>query len=246
MFFQIFVSINSSHQDQSALQRMEKISESDYRWKLWSQAWGLIQKNPFAGAGIGSYAQIRTESQTWIPLENSNLTADMYHHSHMWILQLLIDHGIFIGGLLIFLVCFLMYRSFRIALQKDLDWILWLFAWVIFVHSFTEYPLWYISFFMLFFFCLSFLLPSKEIWNFSSRLRMPLQIIMAGALFFAGLTLYQYTHLIDAYYHQNLSGPPVPGQNNPLLAHFADFYEFSMLTELNEDQLGEKIKLCEK
>ncbi len=245
--FQIVLSFTATKNEQSALQRLQSISSSDYRWTLWTQAWDLINKEPLLGSGIGTFALARTENLAFVPLQDKSLSSEMYHHSHMWILQILIDHGWIVGSCLILLFLYLMAIAFMNSLKDDADWALWLCAWVLFIHSFTEYPLWYLSFFMLFIFCFNFCLPRKKTWVISFRFRPLVQALIITLISFSTLTLYQYVGLMAAYYQKDSQASDyVPGTKNPMLKPWADFYQFVMKTDLNEENLNEKIHLCEK
>ena len=245
--FQIIFSIFSETEEHSAIQRFQNNSLTDYRWTLWSQSWDQILKNPFTGSGIGQFAKNRTETQAFLPLENINLSSEMYHHSHMWILQILMEHGLILGGILIVLLLGLLATAFKNSIQRENDWALWLSAWVIFIHSFTEYPLWYVSFFMLFFFCLSLVLPNGKTWQLHPRFRLVIQTAVLALVIGSCVTIYQYINLMGAYYQKNRpSAQPTPGINNPLLEPVAEFYKLVMTAELNDIDLAEKIKLCER
>lgn len=245
--FQIILSFTATRNEQSALQRLQGASHSDYRWTLWSQAWDLINKEPLQGSGIGTFAMARTENLAFSPLQDESLSSEMYHHSHNWILQILIDHGWIVGSLLILLFCYLMLAAFKNSLKEESAWTLWLSAWILFVHSFTEYPLWYLSFFMLLVFCLNFCLPQKRLWSISFRYRPLIQMSVIALIGFSAVTLYQYVGLATSYYQKD--SPPLQfsaGSKNPMLKPMADFYQFVMKTDLNDENLKEKLDLCEK
>lgn len=115
---------------------------SSYRIAIWSDALQLIARNPWVGVGFGEF------NFAWTLSPNSARSPLLFDHCHNLPLQLLVELGIPLGGL----VFGLLLLAFRQGQQRT--WLVqgndavvgracWMMVVMIGMHSMLEYPLWY-------------------------------------------------------------------------------------------------------
>lgn len=144
-----------THHTFGAAARLHENDLSSSRAKIWENTLTLIRMVPWTGVGWGefNYAWSLTPMQPRPPA--------FFDHTHNLGLQLIVELGIPLGGLVIVLLLVALWQAFRrsMAAEGELG-VLKRSAFVgvllMCIHSAVEYPLWYAY----------FLLPTAWAWGF--------------------------------------------------------------------------------
>jgi hypothetical protein len=113
----------------------------ELRISEWHKAWLMFLESPLWGIGIGHYGWHSFNYQA-MPEFSAVTKADLFHHSHNLIMQVLAELGM-TGLLLVALLAFTWLRQ-ALPFWKDPSyWLIFVVLAVLFMHSNLEYPFWY-------------------------------------------------------------------------------------------------------
>jgi len=138
-----------------AAKRIEESDLSGSRWAIWSNTLELIKANPWSGVGFGEF------NFAWTLSPFPNRPTAFFDHSHNIVLQLLVELGIPLGGLIVVLLAVALWQAFRRAWSVEGERgvgyrAAFIMVLMIAIHSMLEYPLWYAY----------FLLPTAWLWGY--------------------------------------------------------------------------------
>jgi O-antigen ligase len=137
----------------------ERLAEGDIsssRFGIWANTLALLRAEPWLGVGFGEF------NLAWTLTPFPGRPTALFDHTHNLPLQLLVELGLPLGGTVIALLLWALWRSGRSAWAGDGDAgttarAAWLFVLMIGLHSLLEYPLWYSY----------FLLPAAWAWGYA-------------------------------------------------------------------------------
>lgn len=133
--------------------RLHETDISSSRFGIWANTLALIARQPWTGVGFGEF------NLAWSMTPFPGRPTAFFDHAHNLPLHLLAELGLPLGGLVLGLLCWALWRAFRAApgpaaaMQRSAA----MFALMIGLHSLLEYPLWYAY----------FLLPLAWVWSFA-------------------------------------------------------------------------------
>lgn len=137
---------------EARLQSGSDISSS--RFGIWANALSLLKAHWLTGVGWGEF------NFAWTLTPFPGRPVAFFDHSHNLVLQLLVELGVPLGGLVLLLLLYGYGRLVRPAIRPTLDvsspsrMALYIVS-LLLVHSMLEYPLWYAY----------FLLPTAFVWG---------------------------------------------------------------------------------
>jgi hypothetical protein len=197
------------------------------RSRIWSNAIALIAQQPWSGVGYGEF------NLAWTLTPFPDRPTAFFDHTHTLPLQLLVELGLPLGGLVLALLGWALWQAWRgarhagVAARAALMLVL-----VIGLHSMVEYPLWYSY----------FLLPAAWAWGHAlgsqaggdgaapPRTRRAARAGMAaGLVLLAGgvLALLDYQRVVVIFAPGAGAGPLAErirqGQRSLFFAHHADY-----------------------
>ncbi len=127
-------------------QRLAETDLSGSRFGIWANTWALIQQHPWTGVGFGNF------NLAWTLTPFPGRPVAFFDHSHNLPLQLAVELGLPLAGLLMALLLWALVQGWRRALQHDdHGWgaaqrVAVVMMLMIALHSMLEYPLWYAYF----------------------------------------------------------------------------------------------------
>lgn len=139
-----------------------KESQSDLsnsRFAIWSNAIDLIKQQPWTGVGWDNF------NFAWTLTIFPNRPTQFFDNAHNFVIQLIVELGIVLGGLLIILAFWSYLRLCirTIFARADVTRSTCLFMiTVVLVHGLLEYPLWYIHFLYITVFLMAFSLVDQD------------------------------------------------------------------------------------
>jgi len=138
----------------AAAKRLEESDLSGSRWAIWSNTIDLIKANPWTGVGFGEF------NFAWTLTQFPDRPTAFFDHSHNIVLQLVVELGIPLGGLVVVLLATALLEAFRRAWgvegERGVGYrAAFVMVLLIGIHSMLEYPLWYAY----------FLLPAAWLWG---------------------------------------------------------------------------------
>ncbi len=145
----------ASHHTFGAAARLGESDISGSRYGIWSNTWALIRQFPLLGVGFGEF------NFAWTLTPFPGRPTAFFDHTHNVLLQLLVELGLPLGGLVIGLLGIALWKAFvgafaaegvRAAGLRSAFVMVLLMA----LHSQLEYPLWYAY----------FLLPTAWAWGY--------------------------------------------------------------------------------
>ena len=125
---------------------------SSSRFAIWSNTWDLITQHPWTGVGWGNF------NFAWTLTAFPERPVAFFDHTHNLVLQLLVELGVPLGGLVLGLLGWAYWGLVKQARRTDLDATPRMALYIVsllLVHSMLEYPLWYAY----------FLLPTAFVWG---------------------------------------------------------------------------------
>lgn len=206
-------------------------SSPNARLNVWRTTWLLIVQNPWTGVGFGEF------NLAWSLSAFENRPTAFFDHTHNLMLQLMVELGLPLAGLVLLLLAIALVQAALAALRAEGDAATvarasLLLALLCGLHSLVEYPLWYAY----------FLLPTALAWGMAlgtSAERLAEAPVprpgnatagmLAGAVMVAGgvLALADYQRVVEIYAPSDNSGPLAAriaqGQRSPFFAHQADY-----------------------
>lgn len=144
-----------AHQHTAGVEaRLQERDLSASRFGIWKNTLSLIQANPWTGVGFGEF------NFAWTLSPFPDRPTAFFDHTHNIVLQLIVELGIPLGGLIVVLLFIAFWQAFRRATSvQDERGVGFRAAFVmvllIGIHSLLEYPLWYAY----------FLLPTAWLWG---------------------------------------------------------------------------------
>ena len=127
-------------------QRLAETDLSGSRFGIWANTWALIKQQPLAGVGFGNF------NMAWTLTPFPDRPVAFFDHSHNLPLQLAVELGLPLAGLLMALLLWALVQGWRRALRHDdHGWgaaqrVAVVMVLMIALHSMLEYPLWYAYF----------------------------------------------------------------------------------------------------
>jgi O-antigen ligase len=207
--------------------RLAEADLSGSRFGIWANTLELIRQQPWAGVGFGEF------NLAWTLTPFPGRPVAFFDHTHNLPLQLAVELGLPLAGLVMGLLVAGLWRAWRLAgLADDASAVTlrsaWMMLLLIAVHSQLEYPLWYAY----------FLLPTA--WLFGYALGRPGAALAPGGaptrvLFVGGVLLVIGSVLALADYTRvaRIFAPPGDGstlqqridsgQRSGLFAHHAGY-----------------------
>lgn len=200
--------------------RLHETDISSSRFGIWAETLALIRAQPWGGVGFGEF------NLAWSMSAFPGRPTAFFDHTHNLPLQLLVELGLPLGGVLLTLLLWALWRAFAApaAASAALQRCAAMFVLMIGVHSLLEYPLWYAY----------FLLPLAWVWGFAMgrggdgggppRIRPWLAVAMV-ALALAAVADYQRAMRIfeAAEDAPSLAERIAAGRRSLLFAHHADY-----------------------
>lgn len=179
----------------SGLQRLENNSNNDRRYTEWQKAIIIFKEHPIFGVGWNQFAKNSMALQTIFP--NAPTNAGLFTNCHNIFLQLAAETGIV--GVLLF--CFsLVSVIIRLLAIKNYDiefTIIFAIIGTTFMHSMTEYPLWYMYFLAPF---ILFFSLDKPIMRISAKYNLlmflPINIVMWYLVIYGSIS---YNNIVNRF-----------------------------------------------
>jgi O-antigen ligase len=133
--------------------RLHETDISSSRFGIWANTLTLIARQPWTGVGFGEF------NLAWSMTPFPGRPTAFFDHAHNLPLHLLAELGLPLGGGVLGLLAWALWRAFRAApgANAAMQHCAAMFALMIGVHSLLEYPLWYAY----------FLLPLAWVWSFA-------------------------------------------------------------------------------
>lgn len=113
----------------------------DLRVSEWRKAWLMFLESPLWGIGIGNYGWYSFNYQA-LPEFSAVPKAELFHHSHNLIMQVLAELGM-AGLLLLVFMALVWLRQVLPHWKNPSYWLILTLVIVLLLHSNVEYPLWY-------------------------------------------------------------------------------------------------------
>ncbi len=210
-------------------QRLAETDISSSRFGIWANTLALIKAYPWTGVGFGEF------NFAWTLTPFPGRPVAFFDHTHNLPLQLAVELGLPLAGLVMALLLWALWRGFRLAWATPGDTgtaqrCAMLMVLMIGLHSLLEYPLWYAY----------FLLPTAWAWGFALQgdsapapeapvVERPSALAWAGALLVvgAGLSVVDYMRVAAIFSAQAGDTPLTEriaqGQRSVFFAHHADY-----------------------
>lgn len=146
---------HANHHVFAAGARLGETDVSGSRFGIWSNTWALIKASPWAGVGFGEF------NFAWTLSAFPDRPTAFFDHTHNIVLQLLVELGLPLGGLIVALLGAAVWQAFKrsIAVEGGRGVELrtaFVMVLLMAIHSQLEYPLWYAY----------FLLPTAWLWGY--------------------------------------------------------------------------------
>ncbi len=209
-----------------------RLSEGDIsgsRFGIWSDAWGLIKQHPWAGVGFGEF------NFAWSLTPFPHRPVAFFDHTHNLPLQLAVELGLPLAGLVLALLLWAMWKALSAAIgdtgpRGPMLRAGFMMVLMMAVHSMLEYPLWYAY----------FLLPTAFVFGLGvgggeapeaapPAPRPSWLLLVAGALMFGGgaLAIYDFNRVVVIFSPAD-DAPPLAeriaaGQKSWFFAHHAEY-----------------------
>jgi hypothetical protein len=140
-----------------ALGGVARVGEGDLsssRFAIWANTLALIRDHPWAGVGFGEF------NLAWTLTPFPGRPTAFFDHTHNLPLHLLVELGLPLGGAVLALLAWALWRAFAASWRAEGDAgtasrAALLFVLLVGLHSLLEYPLWYAY----------FLLPAAWAWG---------------------------------------------------------------------------------
>jgi O-antigen ligase len=207
--------------------RLAEADLSGSRFGIWANTLELIRQQPWAGVGFGEF------NLAWTLTPFPGRPVAFFDHTHNLPLQLAVELGLPLAGLVLALLVAGLWRAWRLARQADDATGItlrsaWMMLLLIALHSQLEYPLWYAY----------FLLPTAWLFGYALGLPAaavapsgtPTRVLFLGGVLLAigsALALVDYTRVAlifaPARDGHTLEQRIASGQRSWLFAHHA-FY----------------------
>ena len=210
-----------------------RLAESDIsgsRFGIWKNTWALIQAHPWRGVGWGEF------NLAWTLTPFPGRPTAFFDHTHNLPLQLAVELGLPLAGLVLGLVLWAVTRAGLNAWRCAGDLggaqrCAWMMVLMIGLHSLLEYPLWYAYFLLPTAWALGFALRSPTsqpgaaepaAWRRAS-LGMAAWLLVVGAVF----SVWDYSR-VAVIFTASPGDPPLEqriarGQRSIFFAHHADY-----------------------
>ena len=210
-------------------QRLAETDISGSRFGIWTNTLDLIRAHPWTGVGFGEF------NFAWTLTPFPGRPVAFFDHTHNLPLQLAVELGLPLAGLVLALLLWGLWLGGRRALQTTGDLgtaqrSAMLMVLMIGLHSLLEYPLWYAY----------FLLPTAWAWGFAlqgdeapagpeAAARRPLLPALGGLLLVLGaaLSVLDYARVAAIFSPQAdtlpLAARVAQGQRSVFFSHHADY-----------------------
>ena len=219
-----------AHQTQHTFGGEARLAEGDLsasRFGIWANTLALIRAQPWTGVGWGEF------NFAWTLTPFPGRPVAFFDHSHNLPLNLLVELGVVLGGLVLLLLLWALLQAGLRAWARSGDDGLaaraaFMTVLLVGLHSLLEYPLWYAY----------FLLPTAWAWGFALRPALPSQPLRRASLpawrvggllmLLGGLwAAWDYSRVVVIYKPPEGAAPLsqriAAGQDSLLFAHHADY-----------------------
>lgn len=219
-----------AHQTQHTFGGEARLAEGDLsasRFGIWSNTLALIRAQPWSGVGWGEF------NFAWTLSPFPGRPVAFFDHSHNLPLNLLVELGVPLGGLVLVLLLWALVQAGVRAWSRTGDdgvsaRAAFMTVLLVGLHSLLEYPLWYAY----------FLLPTAWAWGHALRPALPDQPArrsgqplwrVGGLLMLLGglLAAWDYGRVVVIYKPPEGAAPLsqriAQGQDSLLFAHHADY-----------------------
>jgi O-Antigen ligase/Virulence factor membrane-bound polymerase, C-terminal/Protein glycosylation ligase len=207
--------------------RLAEADLSGSRFGIWANTLELIRQQPWTGVGFGEF----NVAWTLTPLPGRPVA--FFDHTHNLPLQLAVELGLPLAGLVLALLVAGLWRAWRLARQADAATGVtlrsaWMMLVLIALHSQLEYPLWYAY----------FLLPTAWLFGYAlgrpaaavAPRGAPTRVLFVGGVLLAigsALSLVDYTRVALIFAPAQAGGTLeqriANGQRSWLFAHHAGY-----------------------
>jgi O-antigen ligase len=214
--------------------RLAETDVSGSRFGIWGNTLALIKAQPWTGVGYGEF------NLAWSLTPFPGRPTAFFDHTHNLPLQLAVELGLPLAGLILLLLLWALARMALLAWRADGDDAVTrrtalMFVLMISLHSLLEYPLWYAY----------FLLPAAWAFGFGMglpqtaaplRRGVPLLAPAGAALtLLAAFAVWDYTRVVAVFSAAD-GAPPLAqrierGQRSVFFAHHADYAAATTDTE---------------
>jgi len=125
--------------------RLAEGAGSPSRLAILANAWALVKQNPWSGIGWGQF------NLAWTMTPFPTRPVAFFDHTHNLLMQLAVELGLPLSGAIVGLLCWALWRAFRMSMQaQGADAVVrrcaFMLVLMIGLHSLLEYPLWYAYF----------------------------------------------------------------------------------------------------
>ena len=235
----------------SSIARMATSSGILSRMSEWHKAWLIFLEHPWFGSGWSSYGYEGFVMSSAPEFANTPYENRLFSHSHSLIFNLLAETGII--GTLIILGGFgyVIKPLFTTEWQVETVFVMSMLI-VTGVHSFVEYPLWYVHFFIVFILLLAVLVctlktsyqkkHAAHTYTFKT-LAITIGIgygLLAIQLYYYYWQMEQYTFASDKNEQARITTAQnilAIGQKQPLLSAYSNYLASSYLVGLSPDKI---------
>jgi O-antigen ligase len=220
---------------QHAFGGSQRLAESDIsssRFAIWRDTWALIRMHPWAGVGFGEF------NFAWTLTPFPQRPVAFFDHTHNLLLQLAVELGLPLAGVVMALLLWALWRAARQAWTTQADdgtarRAALMMVLMIGLHSLLEYPLWY-SYFLLpaawaFGFALQCPAPASAAPGTGVRAAPGMVLAALAVVLGAAFSVVDYAR-VAVIFSSSPDAPPLEqriadGQRSVFFAHHADYAE---------------------
>ena len=197
---------------------------SSSRLAIWSDTLGLIRRVPWTGVGFGEF------NFAWSLTPFPQRPTAFFDHTHNLPLQLLVELGVPLGGLVLVLLCVALWRGWRTAVNDvetaPVSRAALAMVVMITVHSLLEYPLWYAYFLLPAAFAFGLVLGRPDAPAVPQRARL-LGVLAVGLMAGALLAVADFRRVVVIFAPPPDAAPLgariLEGRRSVFFAHHADY-----------------------
>jgi O-antigen ligase len=204
--------------------RLAEADISSSRFGIWSDTLAMIAQQPWTGVGFGRF------NLAWTLTPFPGRPTAFFDHTHNLPLQLAVELGLPLGGVVFALLCWALWLAWRRSAGDMGARCAAMIVVMIGVHSLLEYPLWYAY----------FLLPAAWAWGCALGSATPAStpasrpagprwpLVVGGAMALsAGLAVLDYQRVVRIF-EAPADGTPLAqriadGRRSLLFGHHADY-----------------------
>jgi O-antigen ligase len=215
-----------SHHTFGGAARLAETDVSGSRFGIWANTLALIKANPWWGVGFGEF------NIAWSLTPFPGRPIAFFDHTHNLPLQLAVELGLPLAGLILLLLLWGLWRMTVLAWTAQGDdastrRAATMFVLMIGLHSLLEYPLWYAYFLLPTAWAFGFGLGGRQAARGVTAGRAWLAPAALGVVLLAAFSVWDYTRVTSIFSADDSAGPLAQrierGQHSVFFAHHADY-----------------------